>query len=334
MKIIEKRKIDHIEICLKKPVEFDKTNGFEKIKLLEAHDVTNPEEIDISTIFLGKKLKAPLIISGMTGGAKGTYIINKRLARGAEKFGIAMGIGSQRAAIENPELEYTYKVRNVAKSILLLGNLGAAQIMEYDIDRIKYAVEMIDADALAIHFNPIQEAAQPEGDDIIDEEKFLKRIGEITRKVDFPVIVKEVGFGISGEFAKKLEKAGVAAVDIQGAGGTNWAKVEYFRGGSERAKKYFNAGIKTAESLEQCVKAVKIPIIASGGIRTGEEVVKALAMGASLVGMALPFLKAAVKSDKEVHSFLEKIISDIKFHISKTGARNLEELRGKYKKIK
>jgi isopentenyl-diphosphate delta-isomerase len=327
----EKRKIDHIEICLTKPVSFEKSNGFEKIKLLRASNVLNPEEVDTSTIFLGKRLNAPLLISGMTGGTKKAEIINKRLAAAAERFGIAMGVGSQRAAIENPELEYTYKVRDVAKDILLFGNLGVAQIMEYSIEKIKHAVEMISADALAVHYNPIHEAAQPEGDENIDQEQFLRRLAEIVNEVDFPIIVKEVGFGISGEFAKKLEKVGVAAIDVQGAGGTNWAKVEYFRG-SEKAKKYFDVGIKTAESLEQCVKAVKIPVIASGGIRTGEEVVKALAMGASLVGMALPFLKAAVKSEEEVCKFLEKIINDIKIYMSKTGARNLEELRGKYKK--
>jgi isopentenyl-diphosphate delta-isomerase len=320
------RKNDHIRICLERPVEFKKTNGFERYELVHhALPEMDLDKIDLSTRFLGKKFSAPLFIEAMTGGSPETEKINKNLAEAAEKTGIGMGVGSQRAALENPRLTYTYNVvRDVAPHIFLLGNLGAVQILKYDIDQIKKAVEMINADGLAIHFNAAQEVVQKEG----NKEWYgvLEKIKHVCSSVDFPIIAKETGCGISARTAKMLEHAGVKAIDVAGAGGTSWAKVEYYRGSSQ-SRIFSEWGIPTAESLCQCVKTVKIPVIASGGIRNGIEVAKALAMGGSLAGLALPLLKPATQSWKAVKERLDLIITELKTTMFLTGAKNIEELK-------
>ncbi len=331
MSEIEKRKMEHIQVCLEKPVNFEKKNGFEKYGFgCNPLQDTDPEDIDTSTVFRGKRFRAPLLIEAITGGFSGAEKINKNLAYAAEQMGIGMGVGSQRAMVENPELTRTFFVRDIAPSIFLLGNIGCFQIKNYILEVIKRMVEDIGADGLAIHLNPIQEFIQKEGEagknKISLGQEIFERIEEICSRLGYPVVAKEVGFGISGDVAKKLEKAGVSAIDVAGAGGTNWAKVEYYRGG-EGAERFFDYGIPTAESLVECRKAVKIPLIASGGMRRGEECAKAIAMGASLAGMAAPFLKPAMEGPESVIKYLEKIISELKHTMHKAGARNVEELK-------
>ncbi len=326
--VIEKRKDDHIKICLEKEVESGDT-GFKNISFIHnALPEINFDEIDVSTKFLGEDFKAPFLITAITGGGPNSEKINKNLAKAAEELGIGMGLGSQRAMIENPDLKKTFWVRDVAPNIFLLGNLGAAQILQYEINKIKKAVEDIKADGLAIHLNPAQEVIQPEGDK--NWSGVLNKIKEVCFDCDFPIIVKEVGCGISEEVAKKLENAGVAAIDIAGKGGTSWIKVEGYRGSELEktlAKTFEDWGIQTVYSLVQCKEAVKIPIIASGGIRNGLEAAKALALGASLVGMALPLLKPATQSSEAVKKYLEKIILELKVAMFLVGAKDLNELK-------
>ncbi|NIO20443.1 MAG: type 2 isopentenyl-diphosphate Delta-isomerase [Candidatus Aenigmarchaeota archaeon] len=323
--ITRSRKNDHIRICLEKNVEFVKSNGFEHVELEHrALPEIDKDEIDLSTKFLGKKFNYPLFIEAMTGGTKEGERINKNLARAAEALGIGMGVGSQRAMLEDSKLARTYFVRDVAKGMFLLGNIGAVQLPQYKLENILSLVDSINADGLAIHLNPAQELAQQEGDR--SWKNLLKEIGYVCKKAKFPVIVKEVGFGISGKLSKQLVNAGAKAIDVAGAGGTSWVKVDSFR-----TKDDFSHieewGIPTAEALRDVVKSVKVPIIASGGIRNGAEVAKAIAMGSSLVGFALPLLKPATESSEAVRKHLEKIISQLRDAMFLVGARNIKELR-------
>jgi len=322
---LKDRKAEHIKICLEKPVEYEKGNGFEKYEFKHnALPELSLDDIDITTEFLGKKFNAPIFVEGMTGGTEYARHINKNLAAGAQAAGIGMGVGSQRTAIRHPEVEDTYVVRDVAPDIFLLGNLGAAQLAEYGIDKIKHAVNMIKANGLAIHLNVGQEAAQPEGD--TNWKNVLQEIKNVCSQVNFPIIIKETGNGITGDVAKRLADAGVNAIDVAGAGGTNWIKVEYYRG-SKNNDTFFEWGTKTAECLIQTKEAVSIPIIASGGMRTGLDAAKAISMGASLVGFALPLLRPATISADSVKEKLNKIIYELKTTMLLVGARNIEELK-------
>ena len=319
----EKRKSDHIRICLEKDVESSKANGFERVELEHnALPDINLSEIDISTKFLGKAFMAPLMIEAITGGSPEGEKINKNLAAAAEDLGIGMGVGSQRAALENKALVRTFDVRGVAPTIFLLGNMGAAQLLKYGPARFKDAVEMIEADGLAVHLNAAQELSQPEGDR--DWKGIFEKLKELSSSLGYPIIAKETGCGISGKVARLLEAAGVAAIDVGGAGGTSWPKVESYRGGISTFSEW---GIPTAVSLRECRNAVRLPLIASGGIRTGLDVAKALAMGASLAGMALPLLKPATQSKEEVKKCLEGIIEGLKKTMMLVGAKDLESLR-------
>ncbi|MCD6591352.1 MAG: type 2 isopentenyl-diphosphate Delta-isomerase [Candidatus Aenigmarchaeota archaeon] len=323
--LTKSRKGEHIRICLTKDVQFSKSNGFECI---EFEHIALPEidrdEIDLSTKFLGKKFDYPLFIEAMTGGTKLGERINKNLAKAAELLGIGMGVGSQRAMLENHALKKTYYVRDVAPNIFLLGNIGAVQLPQYKIDDIKNLVYEIDADGLAIHLNPAQELAQPEGD--ANWKNVLKHIKILTKSAKFPVVAKEVGHGISGYVAYKLVKAGVKAIDIAGAGGTSWVKVEKYRGKKD-VSHIEEWGIPTAEALLDVLETVNIPVIASGGMRTAEDIVKALSLGADLVGMAYPLLKPATQSWKKVKEYLEKIIEQMKDIMVLLGCKDLKELR-------
>jgi len=320
----ERRKLDHIKICLDRKVESEKTNGFDRYKLKGIGQEIDKDDIDLSTEFMGKQFGLPFFIEAMTGGAPGTEKINKNLAKAAQELSIGMGVGSQRAAIENPKLAYTYDVRNVAPDILLLGNLGIAQIMKYSIQDIRKSVEMINADALAIHYNPIQEQAQPEGDSNFNGA--VESVRQVCSSVSFPVIIKEVGFGISEKIARSFEGAGVSAVDIAGTGGTNWAMVESYRSKSGLTLG-MDAGIATADALLAVRKAIKIPLIASGGIRTGNDCAKAMAMGADIVGFALPLLRPAMESWVAVKEKLDFFTTDLKNEMATMGVKNIEELR-------
>jgi len=321
------RKDDHIRICIERDVSSGKTNGFEMYEFEHnALPETRPSDVDTSTEFLGRRFELPLFIEAMTGGSTGTENINRNLAMAAEKMGIGMGVGSQRAMLENPEITYTYDVRDVAPNIFLLGNIGAVQLPVYSVKEVRKIVKDIGADGLAVHLNAAQELTQPEGDS--DWSSVLKNIKKLCNGVDFPVVVKETGCGISGDVARKLESAGVSAIDVSGAGGTSWTRVESYRG-SEIARAFIDWGIPTAESLVRCRKVVKIPLIASGGIRTGIDVAKSLAMGASLSGFALPLLKPALESHNAVIGVLERIATELKVTMLLTGAKNIDNLRTK-----
>jgi len=323
-KTVPLRKSEHIKICLEKDVGFKKANGFEKYELRHAA----LPEIDLSTVdtactFLGKNFSAPIFIEAMTGGAMESFRINTNLAKAAQVCGIGMGLGSQRAMLLDSKRTGTYRIRPMAPNIFLVGNIGATQLKEFDLDKIKWAIEMVGADALAIHLNATQELCQIEGD--TNWENILTAIENICRQIEFPIIVKETGCGLTGDMAKKLEGVGVSAIDTGGAGGTSWAKVEHFRG-SDRAKLYLEWGIPTAESLAECVKAVEIPVIASGGIRNGVEIAKALSMGASLVGIALPFLKPATESTQAVVHKIEALKQELVNTMFLIGAANVEAI--------
>lgn len=283
----ESRKKDHVESVLQKGAQYAKLNGLEKYEFMHnAVPEVDYGKIDLSCTFLGRKLDFPLMITGMTGGYKDAEQINRSLAEAAEKHGIAFGLGSQRAMIEDPSLKKTYYVRDVAPKALIIGNIGAFQLKKYPFEAIEKMVNDAGADALAIHLNALQEIIQPEGDR--DFEGVLSVIEKTCDKADFPVIVKETGAGISTEVAIKLKNAGAAAIDVAGAGGTSWSAVEYLRGNSTPG--FEEWGIPTAESIRMC-KGI-LPMVASGGIRNGIEAAKCLALGANISGAAYPFLFA------------------------------------------
>ena len=321
--MISDRKLEHLLICENYDVEFkDKTTGFEDIELI--HNVLpeiDKNEIDLSCDAFGKKLDSPLFITAITGGHPAAKEINKQLAIAAENNGIALGVGSQRAACEHPELADTYSiVRENAPDCLLVGNIGAPQL-----DLAEKAVEILDADILAIHLNPLQESIQPEGD--LDARGYTDMIKQITECVDIPVLAKETGCGISAESAKTLVEAGVDFIDIEGAGGTSWAAVETYRAEDRYLGEIFwDWGIPTAVSTAEVASAVEVPVISSGGIRTGLEAAKAIALGADAVGMALPFLKNSTSQDN-LNKFIQRFNDSLRIAMFLVGANNIEELK-------
>ncbi|MEW6329170.1 MAG: type 2 isopentenyl-diphosphate Delta-isomerase [Candidatus Micrarchaeota archaeon] len=323
----EKRKLSHVEICAAKDVEArGKKAGFSDVELVHnALPECDLEKINISCALFGKKMAAPFIIEAITGGYPEAEKINKELAKAAEATGVAMGLGSQRAMIENQKLSGTYNVRDVAPSIVLLGNIGLVQLKEYSVKQICEALAAVNADALAVHLNALQEAVQPEGNR--NFEGCLEALAKLCKEVGGPIIAKETGAGISRDAAVRLERAGVKAIDVGGAGGTSWSGVEFYRG-SENAETFWDWGIPTVCSLIEARGAVRVPIIASGGVRSGVDVAKSLALGASYAGAALPFLKLVKKGGaKSVIAEIEKWKLDLKTAMFLAGARNLDELR-------
>jgi len=316
---IQKRKKEHIEVVLKKDIQYEKSAGFEKIEFIHnALPEMDFEEVDCSTSFLGKKLKAPLIIEAMTGGFEGGEKINKALAKAAEKFGIAFGLGSQRAMLENKK-DRSYFVREVAPTIPIIGNIGAVQLRKYGVKDLEWLVSECELDALAIHLNPLQEILQPNGDR--DFSGILNRIGLVCKELSVPVIVKETGAGIDRTVAIKLKEAGVKWIDVAGAGGSSWSKVEYLRG--KGVCGFEEWGITTTESILEC-KGV-VPIIASGGLRSGIDCAKSIALGAEIAGAAYPFLKAL--NSKKLEQTIEEWILQLKMCMFLTGSKNIEELK-------
>ena len=321
--MISNRKLEHLQLCLHSDVEYRKKTGFEDIELIhKALPEVNKEKIDLSANFFGKKMDAPIIISAITGGHPESLKINRELAKAADKLNIGMGVGSQRAAIENPELAPTYTVvRDEAPDSFILGNIGAPQI-EY----AEKAVAMMDADALAIHLNPLQEAIQPEGD--VDATGYIESIKKISETVDIPIVVKETGAGIKAEDALALENAGADAIDVAGAGGTSWAAVETYRSQDHHlGEAFWDWGIPTAVSTIEVLESVKLPVISSGGIRTGLDAAKALALGAGAVGIALPLLKEAYTGHESVITAIERFKEELRVAMFLVGASNIEDLR-------
>jgi isopentenyl-diphosphate Delta-isomerase len=336
IEIIKQRKRDGIEIPLNNDVQAKTTSTYlEYVKLIHnALPELDYDEIDISTTFLKRKFSAPLIIDSMTGGAPEAARINGRLGELAEKYGFAMGLGSQRAGLESKELAETYSIaRKNAPSAFLIANIGGAQLAKgLTIDNIKKIIDMIQADALIIHLNPLQELIQPEG-----EPKYkgvFSKISEISGALDVPVIVKEVGAGISKEVAVKLEVAGVSAINVAGAGGTSWAGVEKLRAEASNndlkihlGEIFWDWGIPTATSLIEVKKTVKVPIIASGGLRNGMEMAKCIVLGASMCAMAYPFLLKAAESKEELFNFADTVIAELKSTMFLIGTMNLSLLK-------
>ncbi len=328
----ETRKKQHISICLEKSIESDIKTGFNDLFFVhKALPEVDMSDIDTACSFLGKKITAPILIEAITGGTKEAEKINKNLAAAAEELGLAMGVGSQRAAITDKKLQETYNIRPVAPTIPLIGNLGAVQFSkgEYTIKDAKEVIKQINADALAIHLNALQEAAQPEGD--LDFKNALDSIKKICADLGKPVIVKETGAGISREIALMLEKSGVAVIDVAGLGGTSFSLVESYRDKDKPAigNTFKNWGIPTAVSVAETRKTTKLPIIASGGIRTGTDAAKAICLGADYAGLALPLLEAATKSKNDVKKVLERIIKELKTTMFLIGAKNIDELKKK-----
>ena len=321
--MIQDRKLEHLNICNEKDVAYKKTTGFENIEFVHrALCEVNKSDIDISTEVFGKKLNSPLFITAITGGHPFAEKINKELAVSAEESNIGLGLGSQRAGIEHPELSSTYSVaRQYAPNTLLVGNIGAPQM-----NLAESAVDMIDADILAIHLNPLQESIQPGGD--LDAKGFIDSIGEISNLVDVPVMVKETGAGICAEDARSLEDAGVSFIDIEGAGGTSWAAVETYRAEDKYlGYEFWDWGIPTAISTVEVCSTVDIPVISSGGIRSGLDAAKAIALGADAVGMALPFLKAAYLGHDNIINLINNFNESLKLAMFLVGAETIEDLR-------
>lgn len=297
--IHDRRKADHIRINLEENVQFRQlTTGLEHYFFMhQALPELNLAEIDTSVSLFGKRLATPLLISSMTGGTARARDINRTLAEGAQQAGMAMGLGSMRAAVEDASLQDTYRVRDVAPDILLFANLGAVQLnYGYGLEQCLRAVDMVEADALILHFNALQEAVQPEGDG--NFAGLLARVEAVCRDLPVPVIAKEVGWGFSRQAARQLADAGVAAIDVAGAGGTSWSQVEMYRAPTARharvAGAFIDWGIPTAVSLRYCrEEAPELPLMASGGIRDGIEVAKCIALGAAVAGLAGEFLRAA-----------------------------------------
>lgn len=285
------------------------------------------EALDTCTTFLGRRLEAPLVVSCMTGGTTDAGAVNRNLATAAQACGVAMGVGSQRIAIEDPECAWTFRVREIAPDIPLLANLGAVHLNHgYGLDECRAAVDMIGADALVLHLNVLQEVIQPEGD--TDFRGLTDRIAEIVVGLDVPVIVKEIGCGISGAVARRLQGAGVTIIDVAGLGGTSWARIESRRApDAELGERFAGWGIPTPDAIRQVAAVPGVTVIGSGGVRTGIDVAKALALGASLAGLAQPLLVAARKSAVAVEGLLRRIIEELRVAMLCSGAGDVDAMR-------
>jgi len=321
----EKRKAEHIKICLEQKAQAKNvTAGFEDIKFVHrALPEINRKDINLSTSFLNKKLNAPLIVGAMTGGTEEAIQINQNIAQAVETLGLGMGLGSQRAAIEDPKLEKTYAVaRKAAPNAFLIANIGGVQLVHgYGINEVRRVVEMIDADAVAIHLNALQEAVQPEGQ--TNFKCVLAKIAEVASKLDKPVIVKETGAGICAEDAEALQEAGVKAIDVGGVGGTSFAAVEYYRAKTVLGEAFWDWGIPTAVSIIETTQSVKLPVIASGGVRSGTDIAKSIALGACLASVSQPVLEAAVTGSSEIQQMISCLIDELRNVMFLVGAENI-----------
>lgn len=331
----EARKLDHLRIVLEEDVAAKGvTSGWMRYRFKHrALPELDLRDIDTGVTFLGKRLCAPLLISSMTGGADSAERINLQLAEAAETMGVAMGVGSQRAALNNPAMARTYQVRRIAPTTVLLANLGAVQLnYGYGIAECRRAVEMIEADALILHLNALQEAVQPEGD--TNFKGLLNKIGKVCRALDVPVIVKEVGNGIGADDARRLVEVGVTAIDVAGAGGTSWSEVERYRHteqqGRNTAAVFAGWGIPTTEAIQEVRAALPdVTLIGSGGVRTGMDVAKAIALGADLAGTAAPHLFSASDQDgmEAVLEGLKALRDQLRITMFLTGAATIADLK-------
>jgi isopentenyl-diphosphate delta-isomerase len=331
-----KRKADHIRISLNKNVQAKyASTGFEDLNFVHnALPEIDRNEIDLSTEVFNHKFAAPLIAGALTGGTDRAEKINAAVAEAVEALGLGMGVGSQRAALEDKRLEKTFAIaRKKAPTAFLIANIGGVQLVNgYGVREAKKALGMIDADALAIHLNALQETAQPEGQ--TNFKGILERVTELADELDTPLIAKETGAGIAAEEAKKLENAGVKGIDVSGAGGTSFAAVEYYRAESRSTSfhhrlgdVFWDWGIPTAASVTEVSATVKIPVIASGGIRNGVDVAKCLALGASMASLSQPILQSAVKGAKETIKTLSLLKDELRNAMFLVGASSIEQMK-------
>jgi isopentenyl-diphosphate delta-isomerase len=331
---IQTRKRKHLEVCLNEPVEYTRVStGLEHYRLRYwALPELALEDIELSTTFLGKTLKAPFLIGAMTGGEEFGARINRALAEAAERLGIGMMLGSQRVMLERPTARASFMVREVAPSALLIGNLGLVQLNKgYGRDQIIQAVEQVGADAIALHTNPLQEASQ--GGDT-NFKGLLDKLRPIVPELSFGVVLKEVGHGIGQEVAERLKGIPLAALDVAGAGGTSWAKVEeYVRFGQVRHPELVEIGLPTAQALTECRQTLpSLPLIASGGIRSGTDAAKALALGAQMVAVARPLLKPALEGPDAVVAWIKDFLWELRVALYALGAQTPTEALGRIEK--
>lgn len=323
-KAVEKRKKEHIQIPLAQNVNFQtKTTLFEDVFLFHnALPELDREEIDIKTTFLNHKFNAPFMVSGMTGGAKEAEKINRNIAKACQTLGLGMGLGSMKAMIVEPTLAYSYQVRDVAPDIFLAGNIGANDLENFSVKVLKEAIKKVGANILAVHLNPAQELVQKEG------QAQFKRVLYFIEKYSeqMPIYVKEVGQGISYNVAQRLSKTAIKAIDVAGSGGTNWIKIEYMRRGLEKPP-FQDWGIPTALSLIEARQATKLPLIATGGIRSGEDAVKALILGADITSSAVNMLRTSNVDEDSVKQELSKMIKEIGDIMFLLGVPNIKALK-------
>ena len=326
---IARRKAEHIRIALEEDVAFRSSPGFSAYRFThQALPELDKDAVDLSTDFMGRRLRAPLLISCMTGGTEEARRINRNLAVAAQQAGIALGLGSLRVALEHPELAQTFQVRDLAPDVVLLANLGAVQLnYGYGVDECRRAMELVRADALVLHLNPIQEAFQQGGNTNFAGLK--AKIAAVAERM--PVVLKEVGFGLSEEVARWAAANGIVALDVAGAGGTSWSRVEAHGHAGTRGHRlatvFADWGIPTAESVQAARRgAPGLAIVASGGVRTGLDIAKAIALGANLGGLALPFLRAAVLSPDAVLELIGELSEELRVACFGAGAPDLSDL--------
>lgn len=331
---ISKRKMDHIKINLNEDISSGLTNGLEKYQFI--HEAL--PEIDLSDVktnieLFGRALSSPILISSMTGGIPEAEIINIRLAQAAQEKKIALGVGSQRAALESPTLSKSFEIRKYAPDILLFANIGTIQLNNgFSSDDCQRAIDMIEADGLFLHLNPLQEALQKGGDTNFGG--LVEKIEMVCKNLNVPVIAKEVGWGISEKTALKLYNSGISAIDVAGAGGTSWSQVEMFAAedsySQQLAAIFNNWGISTTQSIINVKKATpKLTVFASGGLTNGLEMSKCIALGASLAGSAGIFLKAAIVSTERIIELIQLLSDQMKISMFATGSKSLEDLKNK-----
>jgi len=332
---IEDRKSRHLDVSLKEDTQSTIGTGFADIQLIHRSlPEMNLEDVETETTIFGHRLSAPFIVSAMTGGTEEAARINKNLADAVELLGIGMGVGSQRIALEDPSREYSFRiVRERAPTAFIMGNIGCPQLaVSYGVEEARKCVEMVDADVLAIHMNPLQETIQMRG-----ETKYrgvLNKVEEVVRGIDVPVIAKETGSGVSYEAAVQLEKVGVQGVDVSGVGGTSWSAIEQYIAKAydddlrrSLGESFWNWGIPTAISVVEVDSSTDLIVIASGGIRTGIDMAKAIAIGADVVGMAQPLLKYATESAESLVSQIRRILLEFKITMFLVGAKTVNDLK-------
>jgi len=327
-------KLQHIDACLQDACEYKKTTGFERYFFVnQALCDVSLDAIDLSTTLVGKSIAAPVMIASMTGGVERAFELNQLLAQAAERHNIPMGVGSQRVGIEDDSRAGFFNIRKAAPTAFLFANIGAVQLVKgWGVEEAKRAVDMIEADALFLHLNPVQEAIQGGDVDFRGLNKRIKEVALALRQMGVPVFAREVGFGLSEQAARTLIDCGVAGLDCAGSGGTSWSKVEGMVAKTERRRvlgtRFAEWGIPTADSIQMVRLASKrIPLIATGGLRDGIDVAKAIALGADVGAMARPFLQAAVDGEEAIDTFIEHTLEELKICMFGIGAGDVETLK-------